>query len=61
MNIFISWHKKFETKSIVEKERHNKSKAKLEGCLVFNYGTPECQKEKTMATHPSIHPSIHHQ
>jgi len=35
---FISWHKKFETKSIVEKERHNKSKAKLEGCLVLNYG-----------------------
>jgi hypothetical protein len=61
MKKIISWHKNFDNKSIVEKERHNKSKAKLEGCVFFNYGqdTPECQKEKTMATHPSIHPSIH--
>jgi hypothetical protein len=58
-NLFLGT-KFFENKSIVEKERHNKNKAKLEGYVFFNYGqdTPECQKEETMATHPPIHPWV---
>ncbi len=52
------WHTKIENKSLVEKERHNKSKAKLEGCLVFSYGQTLMSVRKKRLW-PPIHPSIH--